>query len=162
MTLDLGFPIFRLSLVYLRYHAEIGYEGPSPLFGNLTQAGPRLLLRWPWMHASTLSRWLHFWGRRRRPLQCLTRDRPRDFGGEMAGRVGKQRVSACKTWDIHSRLNTIELFFARVCQFNMNSRTWGITMYYLPKHHRFFFLVGKSTWLTCGAEVMMDQLVPNL
>jgi len=28
---------------------------------------------------------------------------PRDFGGEMAGHVGKQRVSACNTWDIHSQ-----------------------------------------------------------
>ena len=103
---------------------------------NLAQAGPRLLLRWPWMHASTLSRW-HLGTQKTTPAVSHSGAiaPPRDFGGEMAGHVGKQRVSACNTWDIHSQ--SIEhdwTFFARFCQFNMNSRT-----YYLPKHHRSYF-----------------------
>ena len=134
MTLDLGSPIFRPSLSQIprgnwlwRSISTVWQPNPS-----WSKAIAQMAMD-ACQHAKPLASGdaeddpcsVSQWGDRP----------PRDFGGEMAGRVGKQRVSACKTWDIHSQ--SIEhdwTFFARFCQFNMNSRT-----YYLPKHHRSYF-----------------------
>jgi hypothetical protein len=126
MTLDLGSPIFRLSLSQIprgnwlwRSISTVWQPNPSWSKAIAQMA----------MDACQHAKPLASGDAEDDPSVSPWGDRPpRDFGGEKAGRVGKQRVSACKTWDIHTQ--SIEhdwTFFARFCQFNMNSRTWGIT-----------------------------------
>lgn len=141
MTLDLGFPIFRLSLSQI----------PR---GN-----------WLWRSISTVWQPNPSWSKaiaqmamdacqHAKPLASLLgtqKTTPAVSHGRSPPRFWRRNGWTCRKTTRQCVQNvgysqSIEhdwTFFARFCPFNMNSRTWGVLRYYLPKHHRSYFFSRK-------------------